>query len=181
MVLPAFDSIAGHFDRFCKGERGPMSAFWMSYLEMVSLLLCFVRATRSGYWDLHLQCVRSMIPWYFAHDHGNYSRYLPVYYRDMMMLSSDNHPEASRILRDGLFAVQRSSNRFSQVAVDMTIEQTLNRDSKTKGGIVGMSLKPGAVYRWIVTAHDRASTTRACLKLAGIDEVSHQKQSIKSI
>ncbi|MEM7539891.1 MAG: hypothetical protein AAF639_47495, partial [Chloroflexota bacterium] len=35
---------------------------------------------------------------------------------------------------NGAFAVQRSStSKFSQVPVDMTIEQTVNRDSKTHG------------------------------------------------
>ena len=115
-----------------------------------------------------------MIPWHFAHDRGNYSRYLPVYYRNMMSLSSDNHPEASRILKDGVFADQRSSNRFSQVAVDMHGDRadTKPRLQHERWYRWYMSLKPDAVHRWIVTAHDRASTTSARLKLAGIDEVS---------
>ena len=61
------------------------------------------------------------------------------------------------LLVDGQFAVQRSANSaLAQVPVDQTIEQTMNRDSKTKGGIVGISLNRGAVQRWILTAHDRA-------------------------
>ena len=49
---------------------------------------------------------------------------------------------------NGDFVVQRSSlNSFAQVAVDQAIEQTINKDSKGKGGIVGFSLRPGAVHR----------------------------------
>lgn len=46
------------------------------------------------------------------------------------------------------FAVQRQNNHgFSAVACDKTIEQTANRDSKTKGGLIGFSMNPGTVHR----------------------------------
>ena len=35
--------------------------------------------------------------------------------------------------------MQRRNSAFSQIPVDLTIEQTINRDSKTKGGIIGFS------------------------------------------
>lgn len=38
-----------------------------------------------------------------------------------------------------------SGNAFSQVAVDLITVQTVNRDTKSKGGIVGFSLNRGAV------------------------------------
>ena len=35
--------------------------------------------------------------------------------------------------------MQRSENAFAQIACDQTIEQTANRDSKTKGGMTGFT------------------------------------------
>ncbi len=42
----------------------------------------------------------------------------------------------------------------------MTIEQTLNRDSKMKGGLVGMTLNRGAMHRWITGQAERSAITR---------------------
>ena len=68
-----------------------------------------------------------------------------------------SHPEANTHLQNGEFAVQRTAYKgFSRVAVDHTIEQTVNRDTKTKGGIIEFSLKKGAVQQRILTAHERA-------------------------
>ncbi|KAK1172863.1 hypothetical protein AOXY_G5551 [Acipenser oxyrinchus oxyrinchus] len=43
----------------------------------------------------------------------------------------------------------------------MALEQTLNRDSKMRGGMIAFSLKPEAVKQWILTAHERSAITTA--------------------
>ena len=149
------------YAKFVNHDRGPLAVFWRSYCYMVELLLQFVRSTRVGDWCLHLQCLQDMIPWMFCYDRVNYSRYLTVYWHDMVSLPK-SHPDANALLEAGEFTVQRSQNSFAQVPVDLSIEQSINRDTKTKGGIVGCSLKPGAVHRWVLTAHDRAGITASC-------------------
>ena len=49
----------------------------------------------------------------------------------------------------------------------MTIEQTINRDTKTHGGIIGFSRTSRAVQKWIATAHQQAKITRNCWHMAG--------------
>ena len=56
------------------------------------------------------------------------------------------------------------------MAVDHTIEQTLNKDTKTKGGIIGFSLNKGAVQSWILTAHERAAILRNFKNMLQITE-----------
>lgn len=81
------------------------------------------------------------------------------------------------MLSQGDFGVQRTtSHGFSQLPVDRTIEQTLNRITKTKGGIVGFSLKKGAVQRWMLTAHARASFVDRCREMAS----SHPQEERKN-
>ena len=41
----------------------------------------------------------------------------------------------------------------------MALEQSINLDSKTTGGIIGISQRPGAVERWFLTCHKRAAIT----------------------
>jgi len=86
-----------------------------------------------------------MLPWLFAYDHTNYARYLPVNLLHILS-TEDTNPEALNLLKGDAFGVLRSKNHgFSRLPIDRTIEKTLNRNSKMKGGIVGFSLNRGAV------------------------------------
>ena len=58
-----------------KISTGNLQSFWISYLTMVELLLCLIYAQRTGDWQLHIQCIEKVIPWAFAYDRQNYSRY----------------------------------------------------------------------------------------------------------
>ncbi|XP_048584137.1 uncharacterized protein LOC125563185 [Nematostella vectensis] len=94
----------------------------------------------------------------------------------------DTHPEAHVMLSQGDFGVQRNATHgFTQVSVDQTIEQTLNRNTKTKGGIVGFILKKGAVQRWVLMAHMRAQFVDRCREMAGCHEKSrnHKEHGAK--
>ena len=65
-----------------------MFTFWEEYCHMVKLLLQFVKAERSGNWEMHLLCVSAMIPYFCAMDRPNYARWLPVYLMDMRQLAT---------------------------------------------------------------------------------------------
>ena len=69
-----------------RGEENPLFAFWSKYIDMVQLLLLQIRATRTTDWRLHLSSLRAMIPWFFATDRVNYSRYASCYWMEMMCL-----------------------------------------------------------------------------------------------
>jgi len=85
-----------------------LSAFWMSYLDMVEIMLDLVRASREGNWMLHLGAIRQMIPWCFAYDKVNYARFLTYYYAMMSRLPTD-HPEVYEHFMQGGFSVQIGS------------------------------------------------------------------------
>ena len=124
---------------------------------------------------MHLEGIKEMLPWFFAYDHTNYARYLPVYLAHMMLLP-ETHPKAHTLLLNGDFGVQRTtSHGFSQIPVDQTTEQALNRSTKTKGGIVGFSLMKGAVQRWMITAHSHAAFVDKCRKMTTNVEESQRR------
>ena len=62
-----------------EAEKKPTFGLWLNYIQMVEVLLMFLRATRENNWDLHLSAVRSMLPWFFATDRVHYARYGTVY------------------------------------------------------------------------------------------------------
>ena len=68
------------------------------------------------------------------------------------------------------FAVQRQTNYgFSAVPCDQTIEQTANRDAKTKGGLVGFTMNRASVHRWLLSQSERAAITSKCKSMAGMN------------
>ena len=77
-----------------RSKPGNMNAFWMSYIEMVEVLLNLTRASREGSWLLYLASIRDIILWVFAYEHTNYARYLPWYIMDMTNLEQ-SHPRMS--------------------------------------------------------------------------------------
>jgi len=72
---------------------------------MVKLLLSFICATHEGNWKLHLECIKCMLPWFFAYDRINYSCYLTIYFAEVLDLPS-KHRSAYEALNSGEFAVQ---------------------------------------------------------------------------
>ena len=54
---------------------GPTAAFWFSLIEMLDILFTFTRTLRVGNWESHLCAIRKMLPWFFAFDKPNYSRF----------------------------------------------------------------------------------------------------------
>ena len=168
------------YDEFISAESLLNSnfAFWSSYIEMVELLLLFTRATREGNWQLHLSAVRSMLPWYFAYNRTNYCRYLPAYYVEMLDLPN-THPDVHKSFLAGEFCVQRQEDHgFAQVECDITIEQTFNRDSKTKGGLTGFTQNKAAVHRWILSQPARASITNECKSMAGQNQEARTRREL---
>lgn len=58
---------------FLRVSNGELSQFWMSYIDIIEVVvLSLVRASREGNWDLHVNAIRSLIPWCFAYDKVNY-------------------------------------------------------------------------------------------------------------
>lgn len=98
LSLPEFQELANLYEQYCKDENdSPLKMFWNTYLEMAAILLSLIRATREMNWELHLKCIKTMLPWFFAHDHTNNARYLPVYLIHMLELP-DTHPHAYSML-----------------------------------------------------------------------------------
>ena len=155
------------FQQFQSESHSQLFKFWNSYIKMFLILLRFRRAEREANWELHLHSTAEMVPHFFSMDRTNYSRWLPIYLADMQLLKKTALEVHDEFIK-GNHAVSRSSQHFNQTWTAMALEQSINRDSKIKGGIVGISQKPGALERWFVTANERADITTALKELCGI-------------
>jgi len=136
-------------------------AFWNEYMEMVWLLLNFIHGDRDANWLLHLETFNTMVPYDRAFDHLNYFRWVTVNLTDMKMLEEVAPTVHQEFTENRAHAVSTSSSEslFNSVSPDMALEQTVKRDSKTKGRIVGVTGMEGTRDRWTLTAHMMAAAT----------------------
>ncbi|KAK3740844.1 hypothetical protein QZH41_000596 [Actinostola sp. cb2023] len=165
------DQVQDRFSKFRQQacEQSKLFYFWNMYIDVVMLLLRFIRAEREGSWELHLNAVAEMTPYFFSMDRINYSRWLPVYLADMQMLPKWA-PEVYNEFVNGNHPVERSNKPFSQVWTDMALEQSINRDSKAGGGIIGLTQNASALERWFLTSHERAAITSATKQLCNLGD-----------
>ncbi|CAH3017905.1 unnamed protein product [Porites evermanni] len=143
-----------------QGALGKTAQFWLSYMEK--------RATKENCLTLHLASLQRMCSLFFGFDHPNYARYSAFYLLNMLNLEK-THPGAEDLLKNNGFSVNRSDVPSSRNAVDITIEQTINRHAKSHSRIVGSSWDHSAYYRWCYTRHARASYLQATKEIANID------------
>jgi hypothetical protein len=128
-------------------------AFWDSLLEAIHVFLRLMRAERNADYHLHLTAVSETIPYFLVSGRHNYAKFAPVYVSEMRQLEIEN-PDAFNFLQSGGFVVRRSSLRgFNCVSTDQALEQTVNRDAKSTGGVVGFTMRKGALQRWLLTRH----------------------------
>ncbi|GFN75837.1 hypothetical protein PoB_000234300 [Plakobranchus ocellatus] len=73
-----------------------------------------------------------MCPLFFSMDHHNFARYLTKYIIPLLNLN-DAHPSAEEFITCKGFSVSRSPASEARTALDLTIEQTINRHAKCKG------------------------------------------------
>ena len=107
---------------------------------------------------------------------------MPAYVLQTMTLL-ESHPDAHTFLINGEFAVQRSTgNSFGHIPHDQTIEVTANQDTKSHGGIVGITLNPGAVLKWMVLRADRGEYLHLCREMSGqTNAATHQRTLGKDV
>ena len=131
---------------------------WLSYVDMLDILLGLIRAAREGNWNLHIQSVRAIIPWLFAYDRVNYARYLPYYYVSMTRLDIIRVCEKNFAKVDSLCNLEHQipSQKFQQTRQ----LETINRHTQTSGGTKGLSLKPAAVSKYYLSAYFRSIALR---------------------
>ncbi|XP_037043653.1 uncharacterized protein LOC119079700 [Bradysia coprophila] len=106
---------------------------WIQYIEMVDLLRDFIRSERTGNWKLHLATVQKKIPYFIAAGHNNYAKSSQIYLKRMQQLEH-SHPDVYKHFMSGHHVVRRSDRFWAGLSCDLTIEQTLMRAAKSRGG-----------------------------------------------
>jgi len=107
---------------------------WLQYLDMVQILLTFITAERTGNWDLHIDMLKTMLPYLAAAGHNNYTKSLHLQLQEMDQLP-EAHPNVYEQFKRGLHVIRRSNRYWAGLSPDLVIEQVLMRSIKTVGGL----------------------------------------------
>jgi hypothetical protein len=126
----------------------PMFRYWLTLLNLETLLLSFVRSLREGKYNLFRECLKQMLPWFFLFDHPNYARWLSVHVADLELLPT-SAPDVHAEFCNGNFALRKTQKPFSALAVDQAHEQH-NAIVKGDGGAIGLTQDPTALRRWML-------------------------------
>ena len=130
-------------------------------------LLMFVCAVRQSDFDLYIEALSYIMPWFFSLNHHNYARWVSVHLRDMTTLGTV-HPDVDSEFRCGKFTVNKSNRPFSAIALDQAHEQ-LNALVKGVGGAVGLMEKPDALLRWMAAGPQIARAVNEFEEASHID------------
>ena len=146
------------FDDWCAQQVSsvPQFQFWYIALQLELLLLVFIGSLRQANFELYIDTLHKMLPWFFALSHTNYARWLPVHLRDMSALQQ-TAPGVFLQFEKGLFTVHKTPRLFSAIAINQAHEQN-NGMVKGDGGAVGLTENPSALRRWMISGPEMART-----------------------
>ena len=93
---------------------------------------------------MYLDALTELVPWFYALDHMNYTRWIPVHLRDMAELT-EMHPDIYQEFNSMATSLhRRPSAFFLQSTIDQAHEQS-NACVKGDGGAVGLTENPSAL------------------------------------
>ncbi len=136
--------------KVCSLQSSRTASLWIQYLDMIDILRNFIRAQRSGNWELHLQSLSDMLPYLAASGHNHYTKCVWIYLQQMSKLE-DEHPTVYHHFIRGLHVVRRSDRLWAGLPTDLVIEQALMRTLKTTGGLTrGRGMTEQQRLTWVM-------------------------------
>ena len=138
------------FSKAMEGGMGPTAQYWCCYIYLINRVhRDLMRAVRTNNIEAYLQILPSMIDVFFALNRPNYAHWGVLFLERLKAAD----PRIRSILEKGAFSICRTSKPFTRTAIDLTLEQTVNRDAASPmKGIVGFHSSPNAIRCWCITS-----------------------------
>ena len=176
-------SLLERYSTYCEktrqGDHGKTAMFWMIYVDLVHYYLLLDRACRTNDVDLYIFALSKICPIFFITQRPNYARYTTRYL--LNMLNMENTHEGIRAnFEGGALSIRRTPKSFSHCAVDLTLEQTINKDAASRHtGISAFTQCVKARKRWTVTRSMRGAVVACLLDMAAITTKDEITQELK--
>lgn len=148
---------------------------FMQYSEMVSIFRKFLKAERTGDWDLYLSSLSEMLPYLAAAGHNLYAKSVRLFLQMMQELETSN-PQLFGQFASGKFIARRSDRYWAGLAPDLVIETVLMKSLKTDGGLTrGKGMTELQRNIWTMSMPVLASVNDLMQKLTGLEYSSSEQ------
>ena len=97
----------------CNGN--PTFMYWDFILRYEMLILIFIAAHRDSNFLLYVEVMEKLTPLFFALDHVNYARWMPVHIRDIKCLPDSIRDEFEK---QGHWVLSKTNKPFSTIPID---------------------------------------------------------------
>ena len=142
---------------------------WLQYMTMIDLLRKFLKAERTGNWQLHLQSVKEMLPYFAAAGHNLYVRSAYMYLQMMGKLEHE-HPDIYQLFNDGYHVIRRSDRYWAGLSSDLIIEQVLMKSIKSTGGLTrGHGMSESQRTQWLLSMPACTDINNSMQKFTTVD------------
>jgi len=154
VVMHHLEHYEEYFQSFLKGNHGATARFWALYIFMINRLHRELqRCVKTNDVSSYIQILPLLLNVFFALNRPNYARWGTLF---LQKLKSAN-PKLHEVLEAGAFSIRRTKKDYSRSAIDLSLEQTVNRDAASKmTGIVSFRNSENAMRRWSLTMTQRA-------------------------
>ena len=178
-----FAEVKSRYDHFCEatrnGDLGGTAKFWMWYVDIVHDFLTFDRACRTNDLDLFICGLSRICHLFFTTHRPNYARWMVRYCLNLQNMDT-THAGIRATFENGALSIRRTAKSFSRCAVDLTLEQTVNRDAASRQtGITAFTQSVGARKRWNITRPMRAAVVNSLKGMAGLTTREEVSQELK--
>ena len=114
------------FENWCnaKFDTCPQFQFWFLILQLELAVLVYVRSIREADFLLYIESLSKIVPWFFALDRTNYSRWVPIHIRDMISLKK-LHPHVYAKFLKGKLSLRNQSVPFLQLLLTRPMNRTM--------------------------------------------------------
>ena len=140
------------------------------------LMMRFCRASHEGDWPLHISTAEAMLPYMFAANKHNYSRYGLYFVRSMTWLD----PEILDKFCEGQQSLHHNAGLYNGQWSDMFIETNWMRKGHGPGGVIGMTENPQTMATWVYSMNATMTLTGDLKKMTGDEETlqtTHKEES----
>ena len=88
------------------------------------MLKTFIKAERTGEWELSLFALQQLLPYFAASRHNLYLKSAHVYLQKMCQIR-DNNPRLYKAFKNGYHVIRHSDRYCAGLATDLVIKQVL--------------------------------------------------------
>lgn len=130
-LMEILDGYDHYYHETEEGLHGATAKYWITYVNLIKLFQEFSRSIRTGDFELYVSCLPQIATLMFYFNHQNYARWIVRFYNNLVNVEN-THPGLKETLVKGGISIRRNEKSFSGCPIDLTLEQTINKDAASK-------------------------------------------------